>query len=71
MQVRGVVPDHLLLQLLVTWLSPAAQLPTQEPARPELGPEGCCRSQASTAGCTLAHRHNNEAPPLQVCCREI
>ena len=64
-QVRGVVPDHLLLQLLVTWLSPVPKPSKAAPHAPELSPQGCCRSQPSPSQCTKAHRAAGEQPPLQ------
>ena len=63
-KVRSVVPDHLLEQLLVTWLSPAAAMQQAVAVRPEDSPQGCCRTKPDTSECH--QRHSNERPPLQV-----
>ena len=61
-----MVPDHLLLQLLVTWLSPSAamQQPKAQPAaRPEDSPQGCCRTKPADSDCR--QKQSTERPPLQ------
>ena len=55
MQVKGVVSDRLLVQLLSTWLSPGSQQQQQaKPRRPTLirtsfSPSKCCKARLGIA----------------------
>ena len=56
MQVKDVVSDRLLVQLLSTWLSPASQPPRIKPrcpsaaqATPSFSPSKCCKAQLGVA----------------------